>query len=90
MQHREHAGAHHGKQCHRFCEAVDSIAPGLVQQQQDSRNQRAGVADTDPPDKVDDRKTPTYRDVNAPYADALNDEPCGTCHQVLQDRERNQ
>ena len=40
-------------------------------QQQDGRDQRAGVADADPPDEVDDVEAPADRDVVAPDADAL-------------------
>ena len=41
-----------------------------LQQQQNRRDQRAGVADTDPPDEVDDGEAPADRDVDAPDADA--------------------
>ena len=44
--------------------------PLLAQQQQDRRDQRAGVADADPPDEVDDVEAPADRDVDAPDADA--------------------
>ena len=67
---REHAGAGHGEQRHGFGEAVDGVAPGLLQQQQNGRDQRAGVADTDPPHEVDDGEAPGHRDVDAPDADA--------------------
>ena len=46
-------------------------APLLLEQQQDGGDQRAGVADTDPPDEVDDVEGPADRDVVAPDADAL-------------------
>ena len=49
--------------------------PLLVQQQEDRRDQRAGVADADPPDEVDDREAPGHRDVDAPDADADVKEP---------------
>ena len=42
----------------------------LLQQQQNGGDQRAGVADTDPPDEVDDGEAPADRDVDAPDADA--------------------
>ena len=47
-----------------------------MQQQQDGGDQRAGVADADPPDEVDDREAPADRDVDAPDADA-DDEQVG-------------
>ena len=68
-------GAGDGEQRHRLGEAVDRGAPLLVEQQQDGRDQRAGVADADPPDEVDDREAPADRDVDAPDADALDEQP---------------
>jgi hypothetical protein len=68
---REHSGAGHGEQRHGFGEAVDGIAPGLSQQQKDGGDKRAGVADSDPPDEVDDGEAPADGDGHAPDADAL-------------------
>ena len=48
---------------------------------QDGRNQRASMADTDPPDEVDDGKTPRHRDINAPDADANGQEIGHRIHQ---------
>src|SRR6267142_221342 len=46
-------------------------------------DQRAGVTNTDPPHEIDDRKTPADGDVDAPDADALDDEPAdGDGHQA--------
>ena len=53
MQQREEPGAGDGEERHRLGEAVDRRAPFLLQQQQDRRDQRAGVADADPPDEVE-------------------------------------
>ena len=75
MDEREHAGADHGKDGHRLGEAVDRISPLLLEEQQDCRDQRAGVADTDPPDEIDDGESPAHRDVEAPDADALEEQP---------------
>src|SRR5262249_28037878 len=72
---REDAGASYREKSHRFRETVDGSAPLLIQQEQDGGNQRAGVADTDPPDEIDDRKAPANGNVDAPDADALDDEP---------------
>ena len=76
---RKHAGAGDGEQRHRLGEAVDRRAPFLVQQQQDRRDQRAGVADADPPDEVDDREAPGHRHVDAPDADALEQQIADAC-----------
>src|SRR5580704_9763660 len=48
------------------------------------------MADTDPPDKVDDGETPADGDVDAPDADALHDQPAdGDVHHA-KDAERQQ
>ena len=68
MQQRKHPGADHGEERHRLGEAVDGRAPFLEQQQQDGGDERAGMADADPPDEVGDGKAPGDRDVDAPNA----------------------
>ena len=74
MEQGEHAGAGDGKQRHGFGKAVDGVAPALPQQQKNGGNQRAGVADTDPPDKIDDGEAPADGDRDAPNADALEEQ----------------
>ena len=71
VEEREDRRARDGEQRHRLGEAVDRRAPVLPEEQQDRRDQRAGVADADPPDEVDDVERPADRDVVAPDADAL-------------------
>src|SRR3954468_20857210 len=80
MQHREEARAHDGEQRHGFRESVDRVAPALLQQRENGGDQCASMADTDPPDEVDDGESPTNRDVDAPHADALEEEQ-GACEQ---------
>ncbi len=80
MNQREHAGADHGKNRHGLGKAADRVAPALLEQQQNRRDQRAGVADADPPDKVDDGKAPGHRLRDGPDADALQEQP-GHRHQ---------
>ena len=75
VQQREHARAHDREDRHRLGEAVDARPPLLVHQQQDRGDQRAGVADADPPHEVDDREAPGDRDVDAPDADADVEQP---------------
>ena len=70
VQQREHRRARHREERHRFREPVDRGAPLLAEEQQDRRDQRAGVADADPPDEVDDVERPADRDVVAPDPDA--------------------
>jgi hypothetical protein len=66
MDQREDAGTGHGEQGHGLSEPVDGGAPLLTQQQKNRRNQGAGVSNANPPDKVDDGKSPTHRDVQTP------------------------
>jgi hypothetical protein len=66
---REQPGAGDREQRHRFGEAVDRGAPGLAKEEQNRGDQRAGVADADPPDEVDDVERPADRSVVAPDAD---------------------
>jgi len=70
----EEPGAGDGEQRHRLGEAVDRGAPRLVQQQQDGGDQRAGMADPDPPDEVDDGEAPRHGDIDAPNPNAGGEE----------------
>ncbi len=78
------------KDCHGLRKAVDRVAPGLIQQQQNRRDQRSGVANTDPPDEIDDRESPADGNVDTPDADALDDEPGRRAHQQLHHAQRDQ
>ena len=74
MDQREQPRADDREQRHRLGEAVDRRAPVLLEEQQDRGDERAGVADADPPDEVDDREAPADGDVDAPDADALEEQ----------------
>ena len=84
---REHRRAGDREQRHRFGEAVDRRAPVLLEQQQDRGDQRAGVADADPPHEVDDVERPADRDVVAPDADALEQQVAERDHQHVDEQE---
>ena len=71
---RKNPRAHHGEESHRFGKAIDRGAPLLIQQEQDRGDQRAGVADTNPPDEIDDGEAPADRNLNAPDPRAFQDE----------------
>ena len=86
---REQQRADDREQRHRLGEAVDRRAPLLLEQQQDRGDQRAGVADTDPPDEVDDAERPADRDVVPPDADALVQRPGDGDHQHAEQRQRD-
>ena len=75
MQNRKHAGARDGEQRHGFRKSVDRRAPVLFEQKQDRRDQRARVADSDPPDEIDDGESPGDGDHDAPDADAPVEQP---------------
>ena len=72
MEEGKHSSAHNGKNRHCLGEAVDRGAPFLVEKEKNGRNQGAGMADTDPPDEVDDGEAPGGRDSDAPDANALD------------------
>ena len=47
-----------------------------LKSKKDGGDQRAGVADTDPPDEIDDGEAPAHGDIgDAPDADALEKQP---------------
>ena len=75
MNQREHAGADHGKDRHGLGKAADGVAPGLLEEQENGGDQGSGVADTDPPNEVDDREAPRDGLSNGPDADALEEQP---------------
>ncbi len=63
--------AGHREKRHGLGKAVDRSAPLLAQEQQNRGNQRAGVADANPPNEIDDGESPADGDVDAPDADAF-------------------
>ena len=67
---RENRRAHHREERHRFRRAVDRRAPLLPEQEQDRRDQRSGVTDTDPEHEVGDVPRPADRMIQSPDADA--------------------
>src|SRR3954469_7896283 len=87
MQHREKTGAHDGEQRHSFCKAVDRIAPALLEQRKNGGDQRAGMADTDPPHEVDDGESPADGNVDPPNTNALEEEQRACQQQQLQHAE---
>ena len=80
----EHGSAQHGEDGHGFGGAVDGGAPLLAEEQQDRRDERAGVADTDPEDEVRNIEGPAHAVVESPNADAFGDEPGDHSAQVQQ------
>ena len=74
VEHRKHPRAEHGENGHGFGGAVDGRAPLLMQQQQNRGDQRAGVADPDPPDEIHDGEAPSDGDVYAPNPHANGEE----------------
>ena len=89
MDDGEHSGADHSEQRHRLGEPVDRISPALLKEQQDGGDQGSGMADTDPPDEIDDRKAPGYRLGDSPNSSALKKEPRNRDHQNAGNRTRN-
>src|SRR5262249_37656871 len=70
----EQAGLHHREDGHGFGEAFDGRTPTLLEEKQDGRDQSSGVADTDPPDEVDDGESPADGNVDAPDPGAAREQ----------------
>ena len=85
MKHGKDTGASHSEERHRLSEAIDGLAPRLVQQEQNCRDQRPGMADTDPPDEIDDVESPSNRNVDTPDSDT----PSQQVNQRKQQRHRS-
>ncbi len=75
MQDRHDAGAGGGGEQHRFGDAVGRRAPRRARQIEQCRDDRAAARQRDPPDIFGDRKPPGDRDVDAPDADAVDEQP---------------
>ena len=86
MQHRIDAGADHREQRHGLGKPIERIAPFASSQQQQRRDQRAGVADAEPPDVIVDRESPVDGNVDAPDADAAGEQLDDGNHQQQQKR----
>ena len=87
MDDRHDAGDRDREQRHRFRETVDRAAPLLPRQQQHGRDQRAGVADPDPPDVVRDRHAPHDGGVDAPDPDSLVEQPADRAKEPEHERQ---
>ena len=87
MDDRHDAGDRDREQRHRFRETVDRAAPLLPRQQQHGRDQRAGVADPDPPDVVRDRHAPHNGGVDAPDPDSLIEQPADRAEEPEHERQ---
>ena len=74
VEEREEPRAGDREEGHRLGEAVDRLSPLLAQEEQDRRDERARMADPDPPHEVDDGEPPPDGDVDAPDADARDQE----------------
>ena len=72
MNQGKEASLHDGKNRHGLGKTVDRCTPRLLKQQQNGGNQRAGVADTDPPNKINDGEAPSDRDGHAPNTHAFD------------------
>ncbi len=87
MDDRHDAGDRDREQRHRLRETVDRAAPRLPRQQQHGRDQRAGVADPDPPDVVGDRHAPHDGGVDAPDPDSLVEQPADRSEEPEHERQ---
>lgn len=67
-------GAHDGKDRHRFCRTIDGRSPFLAKKEQDRRDERTSMADTNPKDEIDDRPSPSDGIIDTPDPDPFPDE----------------
>ena len=82
--------AHDGEQRHRLGEAIEAVAPLLPDQQQHGGNQRAGMADPQPPDIVGNGKAPGDRDIIAPDARPAHEQHRDRHQEQRQQAQRDQ
>src|SRR5882724_7799077 len=87
MEYRKKTGARDREQGHGFGETVDGVAPGLAEQEEDGGDQSSGVADSDPPDEVDDGESPSDGDIYAPNSNSANEEIADGVEQAHGDQE---
>jgi hypothetical protein len=80
VEDRENARANDGENGHRFGGAIDRGSPLLAQKAQNRRNERSGVADTDPENEVDDRPSPVRRIGESPDSGPRNNEVDKSAH----------
>ncbi len=90
MHQRKNTGASHRKQRHGLRKSVNRVTPCLPKQRKDRRDQRSGMTDTDPPDKVHDGEAPPDRDIDAPNPSTFNEQIAERDHQHVHQREHDQ
>ena len=66
MKGREKGSTSNCKNGHGFCCPVDRGTPSLTKDQQKDRESCSGMPYTDPPDKIDDCPSPSYRIIDTP------------------------
>ena len=74
VHNRIHAGLGYGKQGHRFRKTINGRAPLLPEQEQNCRDQRARMTDSDPPDEIQNIHSPGDRNVDTPKPNAFEEE----------------
>ena len=74
MEGGENARAAHREDRHRFRSAVDGRPPVLSSEEQNRRNQRSGVTNTNPEHEVGDVPTPENRVGHAPHTDTCGNQ----------------
>lgn len=89
VEEREETRATDREDGHGLGGAIDGRAPLLAEEAEDRRDQRAGVADADPEDEVDDGPTPTHGRTEAPGAGTGRDEVAEADERERRDEERD-
>jgi len=74
MDCRPDTGADNSENSHGLGETVNRGTPALAQQEENRRDQRPGVTDTDPEYKIGDIESPTHWNLQTPGTDTIEEE----------------
>jgi len=89
MDDGEHAADHQGENGDHLCATRDGTAPSGVGKAQNGRNQRAGVADANPKDKVGNGEGPEDRPIDTPDTDSFPELVCECANRRQHYRAKN-
>ena len=89
MQQWKERRIHQREERHRFGDTIDRSPPSLIEQKQKRGDERARVADPDPPHEVDDAVGPRDGNVVAPRADAARERHAHGDEEQQRERTRN-
>ena len=74
MNGRKDTGTHHGENGHGFRRTIDRCPPLLPQEKENGGDQRSGMTNTDPPNKVNNSPAPSDGMIQPPDTDTGGNE----------------